>query len=78
MRYKQYELKCADYADQHDDYFVELICEMHDARNFSSEKCFDLLLWKAEQEGVELVDSDTWDYDAYFQNFYDCTEKGLS
>lgn len=39
---------------------------------------FESLKRLAKKEGVFLTDVNSWDYDAFFYNIWECTEKGLS
>lgn len=64
------------FADTED--YNEIIDEMYWEDNYSSERLFERTILAATKEGVIITDKDDCDYDGYFWNVWQCTEKGLS
>jgi hypothetical protein len=47
-------------------------------RSFNCEKVFNDMQKSADSLGIKLTDTEEFDYDTFFWNVYQCTEKGLS
>lgn len=58
--------------------FNTYVDEAYWERNFSTDVCLDWMLDRAKQEQIELTHVEDFDYDTFFYNAYQCTEKGLS
>jgi hypothetical protein len=69
-------MSCADFAESID--FTTQIDEQYWDGGVNTDQMFERLIREAKEDGVTLVDSDTWDYDTYFYDLYCDTEKGLS
>lgn len=73
-------MTCEAFAERmdFDTWLSTYIDESHWDDSFDTEFAFERLIASAEHNGVRLTDADTWDYDRYFWNAYQCAEKGLS
>lgn len=58
--------------------FDEIIDDMFWSQDYDSKRLVDKLLDYANDYGYELADYDDWDYETYFRELYECSEKGLS
>ena len=74
------KMTCEQFFDKHyDDHDLSSwIDEMYWERSFSSEKIFNDMVKAADSLKIELTDKDDFDYEEFFWNVYQCTEKGLS
>jgi hypothetical protein len=73
MTYREY---AADFVNTHR--WDEWCDEMYWERNFNSDELLNAMELEARENGVELTDGDSFDYDKYFYDAYQNTEKGLS
>ena len=73
-------MKIRDYCEELWDngFYDEMIDEAYWQQSFSSHKMFNATLAEASRNGIELVGINTFDYDTYFTDGYNATEKGLS
>lgn len=61
-----------------DGFFDEVMDSMHWSDSFNTETLLQIGLKEAAADEIELTGLDSFDYDTFFYNAYQCTEKGLS
>ncbi len=66
------------YAESMEDWLATYFDEQYWEGGLNVNDCFDLILEYALQDGIEITDLETVNYDAILSNWYACTEKGLS
>ncbi len=69
-----------DFAEQFVDTrdFEDYMQDAHWTLDFKTHIAFELMLEAANSEGVQLTDTQSFDYDKFFWNVYQNSEKGLS
>lgn len=75
------EMTCEDFFHSYMDsgnYWNTLADEMYWGRNFSADRCFASMKRLAARENVTLTDVKMFQYEDFFYNAYQNTEKGLS
>lgn len=73
------KMTCEDYYETYLVYpIMDYIDEMYWEKNYSAERLFNFLLKHAASQSIVLTDADYFDYDGFFWNVYQNTEKGLS
>jgi hypothetical protein len=75
-------MACKDYLDSVDYHRIDTwVDECYYDGGMTSkdmENMFNTLVKEAKEQGITLVDEADFDYENYFENVYDCAEKGLS
>ena len=79
MKSQDKSMTCEKFFFRHfEDSFDELADEMFWERSFKTDTVFDCMTDKAKNLGINLTDKESWDYDTFLYDAYQCTEKGLS
>lgn len=74
------ELTCEEFFEKYfdNDSLNIMIEEMYWEKNFNAHFLFEQMKKSALNLDVDLVDENDWEYDIFFYNIYNNTEKGLS
>lgn len=74
------QMSCRAFADLLDNtyFFDDVVDGAFWNKSFKSETFFEAMKAEAERRDISLSDSEEWDYENYFWNLYQCSEKGLS
>lgn len=60
------------------DFFDDYIQDSFWTKEFKTSKCLAMMETEAKQQKITLTNEEDFDYDKFFFDLYNCTEKGLS
>lgn len=72
------KLTCSRFIDMYEEEVGDLMQEMYYDSGLNTDKLMNCIERWARDDDYELSDIDSFDYDKYLTNFYNCLEKGLS